>query len=117
MSKTYAQIVKQIDQLQREAETLRQREVQGVVDRIREAIAVYGLTAADLGLAAARSARAAAAKRPRKAGKGRRAGPAAKAPAVKFRDDAGHTWGGRGPRPGWLREALAAGKSLADFAV
>ncbi len=25
------------------------------------------------------------------------------------------SWGGRGKRPSWLRDALAAGKSLADF--
>ena len=29
----------------------------------------------------------------------------------------GNTWGGRGPRPQWLRDALANGKSLQDFAV
>ena len=40
--------------------------------------------------------------------------PAAEA---KFRNEAGQTWGGRGKRPQWLRDALAAGKTLADFAV
>jgi len=25
------------------------------------------------------------------------------------------SWGGRGKRPTWLRDALTAGKSLADF--
>ena len=36
---------------------------------------------------------------------------------VKFRNDAGGTWGGRGKRPTWLRDALNAGKKLEDFAV
>jgi DNA-binding protein H-NS len=36
---------------------------------------------------------------------------------VKFRDETGRTWGGIGKRPQWLRDALAAGKSLQDFAV
>ena len=44
--------------------------------------------------------------------------PAAKgAAAAKYRDEAGNTWGGRGPRPAWLRTALAAGKQMSDFAV
>ena len=42
----------------------------------------------------------------------------AKAPAVvKFRNDSGGTWGGRGKRPQWLRDALAGGKQLSDFLV
>ena len=48
----------------------------------------------------------------------RRARKVAKAPAVvKFRNESGGTWGGRGKRPQWLRDALTAGKTLADFAV
>jgi DNA-binding protein H-NS len=27
------------------------------------------------------------------------------------------TWGGRGKRPQWIHDALAAGKSLADYAI
>lgn len=27
------------------------------------------------------------------------------------------TWSGRGRQPGWMKEALAAGKSLEDFAI
>jgi DNA-binding protein H-NS len=55
-----------------------------------------------------------------KAGKKRKS-PGTKAPAapkvVKFRNDTGGTWGGLGKRPDWLRNALAAGKQLSDFAV
>ncbi len=38
---------------------------------------------------------------------------------VTHRDPANsaNTWGGRGPRPAWLRDALAAGKSTDDFKV
>lgn len=116
MKKTYTQVVKQIEALQQEAEKLRRQEIEGVVSRIREAIEHYGLTAADLGLApkSARGAKAAGkppAKTRRKSGKAR------PARAVKYRDDAGRTWGGIGKRPQWLRDALAAGKTLQDFAV
>ena len=48
MTKSYLQIVKQIEVLKIEAEKLRKQEVDGVVKRIREAIEHYGLTAADL---------------------------------------------------------------------
>jgi DNA-binding protein H-NS len=110
MTKSYTQLMKQIDGLQREAEEVRRKEIAGVVGRIKEAIDAYGLTAADLGLGPR------AAKAPRKAVKARAGRKSSKA-AVKYRDDSGNTWGGRGPRPAWLRSALAAGKQLSDFAV
>lgn len=112
MTKTYSQLMKQIDALQREAQDMKRKEVEGVVERIKEAIKVYGLSAADLGLAGTRAPRAA------KPGKKRGRKPAkAAAAAPKYADGTGNTWGGRGPRPAWLRNALAAGKQLADFAV
>lgn len=42
--------------------------------------------------------------------------PAGK-PAYRDPDNKKNTWGGRGPRPVWLRDALAAGKSLDDFKI
>jgi DNA-binding protein H-NS len=110
MTKSYAQIKKQIDQLTQKAEQLRQQEIAGVVSRIKEAIDAYGLTAQDLGLSP----------RAKKTGKAAstKGQPKAKRPAaVKFRDNAGNTWAGRGARPIWLREALAAGRKLEEFAV
>jgi DNA-binding protein H-NS len=115
MTKTYAQIVKQIEVLKQDAEKIRRKEVEGVIGRIREAISVYSLTADDLGFGGKKSTPAG--KAAPKAVK-RRGAKAAKAPAVvKFRNETGGTWGGRGKRPQWLRDALAAGKTLADFAV
>ena len=118
MKKTYAQVVKQIEALKQEADKLRRQEIEGVVSRIRDAIQHYGLTAEDLGLVpkAARAPKAVgkpAAKTRRKSGKGK----AGAVRAVKFRDETGRTWGGIGKRPQWLRDALAAGKTLQDFAV
>jgi DNA-binding protein H-NS len=34
-----------------------------------------------------------------------------------YRDQAGHTWSGMGPRPRWLREALEAGQTLEQLAA
>ena len=104
MAQTYAQIQEQIAKLQSDAEALRTNEIAGVVARIKEAIATYDLTAQDLfGRQAA-------------AGKRKTAGKSATV-AAKYSDGKGGEWVGRGKRPQWLRDALAAGKNLEDFAV
>jgi DNA-binding protein H-NS len=103
MSETYAQIRKQIDELQRRAEKVRQQEIQGVVSRIKVAIEHYGLTAAQLGFGFG-------------TGKSRNEKrKSATTAGAKYSDGMGHSWSGRGPRPKWLREALEAGKPLQDF--
>jgi len=117
MTKSYAQLVKQIATLQAEAEKVRRGEIDGVIARIREAIQFYNLTAADLGLSTKpASGEAKATKAPK-----RRKAKGTKAPkpagVVKYSNGAGGTWGGRGKRPQWLRDALAAGKQLSDFEV
>ena len=90
--KTYSDVKAAIDKLQARAEELRQAEKAGVVSRIREAIAVYGITAAELGLAGG-GARSAA-----------RRGVAAPAPkgqvgVANYRDPVcGKTWT-RGGKP------------------
>jgi hypothetical protein len=45
----------------------------------------------------------------------RAAAKAANKGPAKYADNLGNTWGGRGSHPKWLKEALAAGKKLADF--
>lgn len=112
MTKTYAQVMKQIDHLKAEAEKLRRQEVDGVIDRIREAIRHYGLTASDLGLGRAKPG-----PKPGAARLGRRKARKLTKVAAKFRDENGNTWAGRGKRPVWLRDALAAGRKLEEFAV
>lgn len=118
MAKSYEQVLKQIQALQGEAEKLRRKEIDGVVARIREAIEHYGLTAADLGLAKRGRKAAAAAPAPKPA-RGRKPGPKKGKGSVppKYRDDDGHTWTGRGLKPVWLRDALAAGRTLKDFEI
>ncbi len=37
--------------------------------------------------------------------------------SVKYRDDQGHQWTGRGHTPNWLKEAIANGKTLEDFLI
>ena len=116
MAKSYGEMVEQIEKLQAEANALKRKEMDSIIKRIREAISTYGLTAADLGLKGA-------GKRGRPAGKTTLAGrksatkKTGAARGAKFRDPSGNTWGGRGPRPQWLRDALASGRKLEDFAV
>lgn len=95
----------QIAQLRVQAEQLRNQERTGVIEEIRKKIAEYGITATDLKL----TSRAA----------GRRTGAVASARgAAKYRSPTGETWsGGRGRKPRWVTEALAAGKSLSDFEI
>jgi DNA-binding protein H-NS len=112
MAKSLAQIQKQIEALQREAEAIKSSEKAGVVARIKEAIAHYGLTAAELGLGAARGPRGPYKKRGTATAK-----KAAKKPGgvVKFRDEAGNTWSGRGPKPRWFKAAIESGKKPEDL--
>jgi DNA-binding protein H-NS len=106
MAQTYQQIQKQIEQLQRQAEDLRSSEVKGVVDRIKVAIAHYGLTAAQLGLGTSKTV-----------AQPKRIGKSAGKSTASFSDGNGNTWSGRGPRPLWLRDALGAGRSIEEFRV
>jgi DNA-binding protein H-NS len=105
MTQTYAQIQKQIAQLQKSADALREKELSGVVSRIKEAIAHYGLTAQQLGFSGAVPTKGGAKKTGAKAG------------GAKYSDGKGKFWSGMGKRPYWLRDALAAGKTLEDFRV
>ena len=97
-----------IAQLRAQAEELRNHERAGVIEELRQKIAEYGLTAADLKLSSRGSA----------AGGKRRVTASPVKAAAKYRGPAGETWsGGRGRKPRWVTEALAAGKSLSDYEI
>ncbi len=116
MTKTLAQINRQIEKLQRQAQSLKQQEVKGVIGRIRSAIDHYGLTARDLGLTAGGPRAVGLAKAARKAAAGKSLAVSKPVP-VKYRDEAGNTWTGRGKRPNWFKAALESGKSPEDLAA
>jgi DNA-binding protein H-NS len=70
------------------------------VAKVRALMAEHGLTLADL------SAKSTGPKRT-----GAKVAP-------KYRNTAtGDTWSGRGLQPKWLKQALAAGKKISDFAI
>lgn len=97
----YKELQEQIAALQKQAEEARQQEIAAVVADIKAKMAEYGITLQDLGAGGRRRGRA-------KASVGQ----------AKYRNPAtGETWTGKGRKPGWLVQALAQGKSLADFAI
>ena len=87
----------------------------GVVAKIKDAIAHYGLTAADLGLSKPARKQVSVAKPAKKARKGSAAGKSGR--PAKYQDDQGRAWSGIGKRPGWFKAALAAGKTADDLLV
>ena len=118
MAKTIAQMTAEIEKLQRQIETTKSKEVQGVVVRIREAIDYYGLTPEQLfGEKRKKAPKAPQVKPARRApAKTRTARVAVKLPP-KFSDGNGNEWTGRGSAPRWLQQAIAEGKSKDDFAI
>ncbi len=125
MPKSLKQVLSQIEKLQKEAESLRSKEISGVVARIREAIDHYGLTPEELFGSSAKSAgrgrragKAATATKPGRKAAGKSAGsgrPSMGSP--KYHDGAGRTWTGVGKRPNWFKDALAAGKKAEDLLI
>lgn len=101
---TYKQLTSEIEKLQKQAEQARKEEVAGVIARMQDAIKAYGLTPADLGFTTAKTPKISKAKKSSK-----------QAAGTNYADGNGNVWGGRGPRPAWLRAALDAGKKLEDF--
>lgn len=91
-----AELEQQIVDIQRE-------ERSSAISQIKTLMAQHGLTLADLGT-----------KAPTSTPKLR---TGAKVPA-KYRDPAtGQSWSGRGLHPKWLKQALAGGAKLSDFAL
>jgi DNA-binding protein H-NS len=103
-NQTLAHIQKQIAALEAKAAKLREAEKAGVIARIKEAIEVYGIAPRELYSST-----------PVKVVKSKQKKTVVGGP--RFADGMGNTWIGRGPYPQWVREALEAGKKLADFAV
>jgi len=114
MARTFADIQRQIEKLQLEAESVKAKEVAGVVKRIKIAIEAYGLTPADLFETAPKKVG-----RPKKVATTKVKKAANKsAPIIRFKDEAtGKTWTGHGKRPNWFLAAIEGGKNPADLAV
>jgi DNA-binding protein H-NS len=91
---TYKEIQAKIEDLQRQAAAQRQSEMSAAVQRIREMMQEYGISANDL-LSSSKK------------------GNSKKSGTVQFRNaETGDTWSGRGRMPNWL-----SGKDKEQFRV
>lgn len=98
----YAELMKQAQALMAEAEQKRKEERSNAIADIKAKMKALGITVADLGGGLAKSA-----------------GKASKSAApAKYKGPNGELWaGGPGRKPQWVREVLAAGKSIEDYRI
>lgn len=107
---TYAELKAKADKFAAEAEAQRVKELDAVIADMKAKMVEYGVTPEDLGIKTTSAA-------PRKKVVDSMAKAASKG-VVKYRSPTGETWGGgRGRKPKWVVEAVAAGKKIEDFAV
>lgn len=90
---TYLEVKAKADELYKQAEELKKAEIAQVILEIKEKMASYGITIADL------------------------QAKARKPSTIKYRSEKGDSWSGQGRMPKWMQEQIAAGKSKEDFLV
>lgn len=96
---TYAELVAQAQALMQQAENTRKQELATVISDIKTKMTEYGITLEDLG---AKSVGRSKVKSPMEA---------------KYKGPQGQLWSGRGRRPDWVNQALAAGRNVEEFAI
>jgi DNA-binding protein H-NS len=98
---SYKELLAQREKLERQIEEAKAKEYAEVLEEIKQKMADYGITLAELGGG-------------RAAGKGAKAASRSRASvAPKYRDpDSGSTWSGRGKPPRWI-----AGKDREKFLI
>jgi DNA-binding protein H-NS len=97
---TVSELLAQKAAIEQQIAEAQRAERAGAVAKVRALMAEHGLTLADL------TSKSATPKR-----SGAKVAP-------KYRDAAtGNTWSGRGLQPRWLKQALASGKKISDFAL
>ncbi|AXV70361.1 DNA-binding protein [Ralstonia solanacearum] len=83
---TYKELLAQKAKLEEQLESARVKELEAVIQQVRQIVSEYGLTAEDVGLSSKRGG----------AGKKKTAAP-------KYQDPkTGATWSGRGRAPAWI---------------
>lgn len=96
---TYAELVQQIADLEKQAAEQLRAEKAGNIQKVKQFMQQMNVTLEDLGGVTAK----------------RRSGAKG---VIRYRDPAsGKGWSGRGRKPAWVVDALAAGRGLEDFAV
>jgi DNA-binding protein H-NS len=99
---TSSELFAQAQALLVQAEQVRKQELSGVIADIKAKMKEYGITAEDLGGAAARKSPVAS---------------KSKAPA-KYRGPNGELWsGGPGRKPEWVKAVVASGQDIESFRI
>ncbi len=107
-TETYGAVLAEIQKLEQRAADLRRTELPGVIKRIKEAIAAYALTGADLGFGGGSGgggggAAPKAAAAPARGARGAASKASLQTGIAKYRDPkSGKTWTGRGKPPLWI---------------
>ena len=104
---TLIEIQAKIAELQAQEKSVRAQEYSQALAKAQELISSYSIAASDLRFIATDSPLI-------KKGK---AGSPGKKAEIKYRDESGNGWSGRGLKPRWLAAEIASGKTLEDFAV
>ena len=100
----YAELMRQAQALMAEAEQKRKEELSNAIAAIKAKMKELGITVADLGAGAAKSA-------------GKPKASKSAAPA-KYKGPNGELWaGGPGRKPEWVRAVLSSGKSIEDYRI
>lgn len=100
MSQSIQELIAQRAALDKKIEEAKKEHRAAAVAQARALVAEFGLTPADLGF---------------EKGRGRKASGSSVKP--KYRSPSGETWAGRGRKPRWLEEAIAAGRKVEEFAI
>ena len=100
MTKTYQEVLQEIENLKKEAESIRKSEIASAIAEVKALMEKYGLSVEDLGFGKKKSDKKAA-------------------KSIKYRSDTNpaDTYGGKGPLPAWLKEKLAQGRNKEEFLV
>lgn len=102
MGQTYAEIRAKIEELEKQADEAKRRETKEIVDTIKKQIALYNLTAEDLGLASPPASK----------------GKSKSQKTVMYRNG-NLTWSGspRGRKPKWINDLQEQGQDIEKFRV
>lgn len=112
MTKSYEQVLKEIEVLEKQAETLRKSELAKAIVDVRNLIRKYKLTIDDLGLKAERKKRLV-----KNTSSSKRQSTSKKRLVYISDTDPKDTYGGRGPLPAWLKKKIEEGRSKEEFLV
>jgi DNA-binding protein H-NS len=106
----------QIADMEKQAAELKKKNRPAVLAQLREQMAAYGITAAELSRPAAKARAPKAPPAKPAASPARAKKPAVRSPA-KYRGPEGQEWSGRGNAPQWLNDLLVGGKTREDFLI